>query len=302
MKLNTHKNILEEITPKIIDPLARKLAENINWWSIDNSLISPPKDNLTNAEKDLYPIAILGEGKPTLLLHGFDSSFLEFRRLAEFLKDDHQLFIPDLFGFGFCPRPINCKFNIKTIIRHLNQILRRVPTQSPIGVIGASMGGAIAMELARQNQNRINRLLLLSPAGLTGTSLPIPHPLNQIGVWFLSRKQVRKQLCRQAFANPKESVGEQEEQIASLHLSVPGWHRALADFAQSGGVANCGNPLPNQPLKVIWGENDRILQGNQKLEALELLGNTVEKLDDCGHLPHLDQPELVANRWRKDFQ
>ena len=51
-------------------------------------------------------MAVLGQGAPLLLLHGFDSSFLEYRRLAPLLADRFQLFIPDLFGFGFSPRPL----------------------------------------------------------------------------------------------------------------------------------------------------------------------------------------------------
>ena len=62
--------------------------------------------------------------------------------------------------------------------------------KEPIGVIGASMGGAIAMELARRHSTKINRLLLLSPAGLTGRLMPVPRPLDQLGVWFLKQKFV----------------------------------------------------------------------------------------------------------------
>ena len=55
--------------------------------------------------EDPFPVVVVGTGPPLLLLHGFDSSFLEFRRLAPRLVDRFQLFIPDLFGFGFSPRP-----------------------------------------------------------------------------------------------------------------------------------------------------------------------------------------------------
>ena len=159
------------------------------------------------------------------------------------------------------------------------------------------MGGAIAMEIARQNPKRVNRLLLLSPAGLTGRSMPVPPVLDKLGVWFLSQPKVRLSLCKQAFAFPSTSVGEAEEQIASLHLKVPGWGRSLAAFARSGGVANCGNPKPIQPIHVMWGANDRILQNSQKEECINLIGSDFEELANCGHLPHLDHPKIVAERW-----
>ena len=153
------------------------------------------------------------------------------------------------------------------------------------------------MEVARRHPKKVNRLLLLSPAGLTGKPMPIPPLLDQLGVWFLSRPEVRRSLCRQAFANPDTSVGDPENQIASIHLKVPGWGRSLAAFARSGGIANLGLPRPSQPVEVIFGSNDRILSRSQKNEILELFHSNVEEIEKCGHLPHLDCPEKVAQTW-----
>ncbi len=286
-----YKQHLDGLKGNIIDPLGLELAKKVQWkylngLSIDNS--------------DLFPIAITGKGSPLLLLHGFDSSFLEFRRLAPLLIHQHQLIIPDLFGFGFCPRNKNASYGKSSIINHLSTVLNELTTEESVGVIGASMGGALAMELARHHPDKISKILLLSPAGLTGQTTSVPRPLDQLGVWFLKQRIVRKSLCRQAFANPKNSVSEPEEQIASLHLNVPGWGRSLAAFARSGGVADCGSPLPQQPVQVLWGEKDRILNKMQKNEANILLGQNYENLKDCGHLPHLDLPHIVAEKWLKN--
>ena len=154
------------------------------------------------------------------------------------------------------------------------------------------------MELARRHPERINRLLLLSPAGLDGKPMPVPPLLDQLGVWFLGRPGVRRGLCRQAFADPDSSVGDPEIEIASLQLKVPGWAQSLATFARSGGFAGCGSPLPPQQLHVLWGQQDRILRAPLKKAAVALLGPRLEEVDQCGHLPHLDQPDLVAERWR----
>jgi pimeloyl-ACP methyl ester carboxylesterase len=72
---------------------------------------------------------------------------------------------------------------------------------------------------------------------------------------------------------------------------------ALAKFARSGGFAGCGAPLPEQPISVLWGANDRILRPAQKRAALALLGERLRELAACGHLPHLDQPQQVADAW-----
>ncbi len=299
--ISTEESLLRELTPQLLDPLARNLANHVQWWKLSTENKEVNKLFIHENQQFSTPIAIKGEGSPILLLHGFDSCFLEFRRLAPLLSAKHTLYIPDLYGFGFCPRPRRTTFGPIAIIEHLNTILSKLPADSKVGLIGASMGGAVAMELARQNPNKINRLLLLSPAGLTGRPMKVPPPLDQLGVCFLSLPKVRKGLCRRAFSNPDKSVGEPEEQIASIHLKVPGWRRSLAKFARSGGMANYGPPLPQQPLHVMWGNNDNILQDNQKKETYSLLNSQIETLNECGHLPHLEHPEIVAQRWLGDF-
>ena len=278
-------SLFEDLKSGLLDPQGQALADQLQWWALPGLQVGDP-----------FPVAVVGTGRPLLLLHGFDSSFLEFRRLAPLLVDRFQLFIPDLFGFGFSPRPSDVQYGPEPVLKHLEQVLVQLPGESPVGVIGASMGGSVAVELARRQPEHIGSLLLLAPAGLTGRPMPVPPLLDRLGAWFLSRPGVRRGLCRQAFADPDGQVGPPEEQIASLHLQCPGWAEALAAFARTGGFAGCGDPLPSQPLHVIWGANDRILRTPLKQAAQALLRNPVETFEACGHLPHIDQPQQVADR------
>jgi len=281
--------LVQAAARSLIDPKARALASSVEWW--------PGPDRAPGSPGLQTPVAVLGQGPPVLLLHGFDSSFLEFRRLAPLLASDHRLVIPDLHGFGFSPRPASDAYNPEAVLRHLDGLLPRLGPG--VGLIGASMGGAVAVELARRHPETIARLLLLAPAGLTGRPMPVPPLLDALGVRFLARPGVRRGLCRSAFANPEAAVGPAELEIASVHLPTPGWADALRRFARSGGFAGCGAPLPSQPLAVLWGKDDRILRPPQKRAAQALLGNRIEELEACGHLPHLDQPATVAVAWRK---
>ena len=272
----------------LLDPQGRALAAQVQWWPLPGL-----------GEEGPWPVAVLGEGPPVLLLHGFDSSFLEFRRLAPLLASGVQLFIPDLYGFGFCPRPTGGDYSPSGVLRHLEVLAREIGSRNPapLGLIGASMGGSVAVELARLLPKQVNRLMLLAPAGLTGRPMPLPPLLDGLGVRFLALPGVRRGLCRTAFADPDAAVGAAELEIASLHLQSPGWADALRRFARSGGFAGSGAPLPNQPIPVLWGANDRILRTPQKRAALALLGERVRELDACGHLPHLDQTATVAATW-----
>ena len=256
------KTLLDQLRPALLDPQAKSLAAQVQWWDLPGLGLDHP-----------FPVAMLGQGTPLLLLHGFDSSFLEYRRLAPLLADRFQLFIPDLFGFGFSPRPLGLDYGPEPVLRHLDALLERLPTDAPLSLIGASMGGSVAVELARRHPDRVASLLLLAPAGLTGRPMPVPPLLDRFGAWFLGRPGVRRGLCRQAFADPDADVGAPEEQIASLHLQCPA-----------------------QSLHVIWGDNDRILRAPQKQALQALLDQPVETFPSCGHLPHIDQPRKVAER------
>ena len=279
------KSLLDALVPGLLDPQAQDLALQLEWWPMPGLGLDQP-----------FPVAVVGQGPPLLLLHGFDSSFLEFRRLVPRLREQFQLFIPDLFGFGFSPRPPQANYGPEAVLLHLDALLEQLNADRPIGVIGASMCGAVAVELARRQPDAIGALLLLAPAGLTGRPMPVPPLLDRLGAWFLGRPGVRRGLCRQAFADPDGQVGPPEEQIASLHLQCPGWAEALAAFARSGGFAGCGAPLPPQPLHVIWGADDRILRPPLKQAAETLLQHPAETFEACGHLPHIDQPQRVADR------
>ena len=287
---NSSKAYIKKIKGQLIDKQARKLIEDIRWIQLEG---------VSANKSDLFPTVLTGEGEKVILLHGFDSCFLEYRRLIPFLKKKNKLIIPDLYGFGFCPRSIGNKYGFKYLMKHLNAVLNYFSENQPIGIIGASMGGALALELARQNPKKINKLLLLSPAGLSGKNPKIPWPLNYFGAYFLSQPFIRRGLCRQAFADPTKSVGSAEEQIASIHLKVPGWQSSLAEFAAEGGVSDCGNPKPNQPIAIILGKYDRIIPKSEKKETRRLYNSNIQIAANSGHLPHLEEPELVYEAWKR---
>jgi pimeloyl-ACP methyl ester carboxylesterase len=274
-------DFFESAKLSLIDPLGRYLANDVKWIKLNQ-----------NWNSFKFPVVIGGKGQPILLLHGFDSSFLEFRRIYQSLKSNFKVIIPDLLGFGFSPRLATNEYNPSKIISYLIDLLKTLQITNNLKIIGASMGGATALNLAFEMPDSIDKIILLSPAGLFGEPKSIPFPLNQIGASFLGLPQVRKSLCRQAFAFPDDSVGEMEEQIASIHLGCKGWRNSLASFAKSGGFAGTHKFIQNIPIKTVCGENDRILgkkeiKNIRKIEKLNFVG-----LQNCGHLPHVDLPAL----------
>ena len=275
-------DFFENTINTILDPLGFDISKDVKWIKLNEKW---------NYSK--FPIVIAGEGQPLLLLHGFDSSFLEFRRIYPSLKKHFQVIIPDLLGFGFSPRCATNQYSPSKIVSHLIDVIDNLKLIRKLSIVGASMGGSAAIKLSNEIPNLIDKMVLLSPAGLFGESKNIPFPLNQIGASFLGLPLVRENLCKQAFAYPDKCVGVMEKQIASIHLGSVGWRNSLASFAKSGGFAGTHKYIKNIPIKTVCGENDRILGKKEmkKLEKIEEL-NFIE-LQNCGHLPHVDLPELT---------
>ncbi len=273
---------LTKIQDSIIDPLGKNITEDLQWFQLEE------KWGLTR-----FPLIIGGDGPPLLCLHGFDSSFLEFRRIYPLLKNKFKLIIPDLLGFGFSPRIPNINYNSENIIINLTDLIHKLKISGKINILGASMGGSVAFSLTNKINKDIDKMILLSPAGLFSKPKKIPMPFNQLGAAFLGLPIVRKNLCRQAFASPDQSVGLAEEQIASIHLGCKGWRNSLASFAKSGGFGGTYKKLENIEIKTICGENDKIL-GTKEINKFKKIKNlNLVKLKNCGHLPHLDLPQLT---------
>ena len=121
----------------LLDPLGLYLANDVQWIKLNENW---------NSLK--FPVVMGGKGQPILLLHGFDSSFLEFRRIYKSLKRNFQVIVPDLLGFGFSPRCATNEYNPSKIILYLLDLLKTLQITKNLKIIGASMRGSTALKLA----------------------------------------------------------------------------------------------------------------------------------------------------------
>jgi hypothetical protein len=119
------------IASQLTEAASIALTQHLQQTAIATPL-SPEPINTTYAR--------LGEGNPPLLLlHGFDSSLLEFRRLLPLLSQKQETWAVDLLGFGFSDRPLNLTFSPAEIDAHLYQFWQQF-IQRPVVLVGASMG------------------------------------------------------------------------------------------------------------------------------------------------------------------
>ncbi len=237
------------------------------------------------------------EAPPLLLIHGFDSSLLEFRRLVPQLEAHRQVWAVDLLGFGFSDRTLP-NLSPAAIKLHLHSFWQQ-KINRPVVLVGASMGGAAAIDFALTYPDAVAGLVLIDAAGFAAGpamgNLMVP-PLDSWATAFLRNPRVRRNISRQAYFD-KTFVTPDAELCAALHLECPGWKEALIAFTKSGGYNFLTQKIPTIacPTLVIWGEQDKIL-GTKDARRFEraIAGSQLVWIPQCGHVPHLEKPEETA--------
>ncbi|HEY9635768.1 MAG TPA: alpha/beta hydrolase [Coleofasciculaceae cyanobacterium] len=244
-------------------------------------------------------------GTPILLLHGFDSSVFEFRRLLPLLAQENETWAVDLLGFGFTERLAGIPISPTAIKTHLYYFWETLINQ-PVILVGASMGGAAAIDFALAYPQAVKKLVLIDTAGYTAPpnigKFMFP-PLGYLATTFLSNSKIRQRISINAYFD-KSFASLDAQLCAALHLKSQGWHQALIAFTKSGGYAAFGEKLSaiNQPTLILWGESDQILGTGDAYKFKEAIAHSqLTWIQDCGHVPHLEQPQITAKHIL-DFQ
>ncbi|MEA5450353.1 alpha/beta hydrolase [Leptolyngbya sp. CCNP1308] len=233
---------------------------------------------------------------PLLLIHGFDSSLFEFRRLLPLL--DPSAWAVDLLGFGFSDRALIPNLSPGAIKLHLHSFWQQ-QINRPVVLVGASMGGAAAIDFALTYPEAVAGLVLIDAAGFAAGpamgNLMVP-PLDSWATAFLRNPRVRRSISRQAYFD-KTFVTADAELCAALHLQCPGWKEALIAFTKSGGYNFLTAKISEIacPTLVIWGEQDKIL-GTKDAQRFEraIPNSKLVWIPQCGHVPHLEKPRETA--------
>ncbi len=259
----------------------------------------------TDIVTPLLPTAIAtsyvcqGAGKiPIVLLHGFDSSILEFRRIIPILAANRVVWAIDLLGFGFTERLSDCPFSSMSIRTHLATFWQ-TKIQQPIILVGVSMGGAAAIEFTIEYPEAVHQLVLIDSAGFTqppALGKFLIQPFGNLATKFLASPKVRKSISEKAYFD-RSCVTADAQLCAALHLEMPNWSQALIAFTRSGGYGYLLDRLPqiDRETLIIWGKQDRILGIEAAPKFQQYLPTAqLQWIDNCGHVPHLEQPEVTA--------
>ncbi|MEH2039182.1 alpha/beta fold hydrolase [Nostoc sp.] len=235
---------------------------------------------------------------PILLLHGFDSSILEFRLLLPLLAAQNETWAVDLLGFGFTQRQKEINYSPITIKIHLYNFWKTLINR-PIILVGASMGGATAIDFTLTYPQIVKSLVLMNSLGYTSSpafSKYLFPPFDFLAVEYLRQRHILALNLCSVLPNfdPKILLAIQ---CAMLHQQMPLWHDAMIDYVKTGGYSNLADRIAQvkKPTLILWGEADNMLPLEDAEKFQRSIANSqLIKLKNCGHAPQIEQPQITS--------
>jgi pimeloyl-ACP methyl ester carboxylesterase len=229
-----------------------------------------------------------GEGPPLLFLHaaGGAGTWLPFHAL---LARHFEVIAPDHPGFGGSDE-LAAVEGIDDLVYHYLEVMDRLGLERPI-VVGASLGGWIAAELAVHTPDRVGKLALLGAAGLRIAD-HMPTDL------FLLTPQ---QLVTTLYKHPDRAAGLfPDDPDVEFILAV---YRDNTAFARYGWAPFLNDPKLERrlhritaPTLVLWADDDRVMPIEHGRRYAERIPDaTLHIVEDCGHAMYFERTEAVAD-------
>jgi pimeloyl-ACP methyl ester carboxylesterase len=251
-------------------------------------------------------------GTAVIMVHGLGGSLENWAANTGALATKHRVYTMDLPGFGRSDKQPRLK-SMHELVEFLVDFME-IQHIDRAGIIGHSMGGGLALQLAIQYPQKVEKIVLVDNAGmgrevifdfklcsipLVGELITRPSRKGTVGLW-------KKIVCE-----PGVITDELVESTYRL-ATQPGAMKALlatirAGINIRGQRADLTRPLMKRlagitaPTMVIWGKDDRIIPlAHARIAVSKIPNATLHIFDRCGHMPQLEYPEDF-NKMTLDF-
>jgi pimeloyl-ACP methyl ester carboxylesterase len=234
---------------------------------------------------------ITGSGPPLLFLHGGDY-VAQNRPFLDRLATHFRVIAPRHPGFGHTPRPPWFR-TVHDIAYLYFDLLDCLDLRDAV-LVGSSLGGWVALEMAVRAENRLGRLVLIDSLGVKfGT-----REEREIADIYALRAD---EVLRRTFADPARVVPDcvkldDREALAIARdreaTSLYGWKPYMHDPALVHWLHRIA-----RPALVLWGEADGIVAPSYGERLAAALPNArFEQIAAAAHYPQIEQPDAVADR------
>jgi 2-hydroxymuconate-semialdehyde hydrolase len=241
-----------------------------------------------------------GEGFPVLFIHGSGpgvSAWANWRPILPQLETKFRVIAPDMVGFGFSERPETIAYDMATWVRQAIGLLDALGIEKA-HLVGNSFGGAIALALAIQHPERVERLVLM---GSVGVPFPITDGLDAVWGYQPSLDNMKNLL--DIFAFNRELVNDE---LAALRYSAsirPGFQESFSAMfpapRQRWVDAMASREEDIRALRhetlIIHGRDDRVIPLSNALTLLDLIeGSQLHVFGRCGHWVQIEHSRRFA--------
>lgn len=235
------------------------------------------------------PLALrrAGRGRPVLFLHGTDG-LGEWPQFLETLARRYEVLAPDHPGFGDTPVAPWIDDISDLAYFYLDAIAALELTE--IRLIGHSLGGWIALEMAVRSTARLHSLTLIDAAGIhvkgvAKADIFLIDPEEQARLVYADAALAEAAASRAAAEKYHDEAIR--NRIASARL---GWQPRFFNPRLERWLHRI-----DVPAHIVWGENDRFIPPAYAEAFRRLIPNaSLAIVPGAGHLPHVERPDLVA--------
>jgi pimeloyl-ACP methyl ester carboxylesterase len=261
--------------------------------------------HLKRVEVDGTPVNYvdIGEGElePVVFVHGLGGQWQNWLENIPRAAQERRVIALDLPGFGLTPMPRD-GITIPGYGRSVNAVCEQLEL-GRVDMVGNSMGGFVAAEVAIQFPERIDQLILVSAAGIASADVA-RTPILTIG-------RVMSAVATHTVAQERFLASRPKSRHVSLALVARHPSRLKGDLAYEGFFKGAGKPgfqqalranldydfrdrLPEirQPTLIVWGEDDSIIPVRDAHEFERLIPDSRKVvMKDTGHVPMAERPD-----------
>ncbi len=249
-----------------------------------------------------------GEGEPVILLHGFFyDSYIWDQNIDTFSKK-FKVYALDLWGFGYSTRE-HLDFGYPLYVDQLLRFMDYLGL-SKASLVGQSMGGGLSIKFSVLHTEKVNKLLLVDPAGM-----PLELPLigkffniPKVGEFLLGLKTnaIRKMNLADLWIYDKKNITESYFESVTRFHKIKGTTECLMAVLRKQFIHTLHDEIHklanlNIPTLIVWGKHDKAIP-LERGEAMHqiLKGSRLEILDRAGHVPNYERADEF-NKLSLDF-
>jgi pimeloyl-ACP methyl ester carboxylesterase len=244
-----------------------------------------------------------------LFLHGFRSHTYTWRFLIDpLVKAGYHVWAVDLIGYGLSEKPSEAPYTIDFFVQQIEDFMAAQGISSA-HLVGNSMGGGLALNIALSYPSRVQSLVLISALGYPldlPLYLSLARQLYHLWTPFLSPFMIRNSLKWLVYDSSRIS----EEQVDAYHLPYrfPGGvnstiltlrqfdNQFLIDMSQRYNALE-------QPMLLIWGNEDRLIPVSHYEKFIKDFPSAeCLLLPKCGHIPQEEEPQKIIQALLSFFQ